>query len=132
MARTIFKLPLLSHVETRFNEIGMLNIYQINHYLTCLFMFKYERNVLPTVFNNFFITHSNIHSYNTRFSSGYSSEPAKTNLKLFSINCRGPFIYSRIPSINKTAISLFKKELNLFLLANPEFSAFLYSSHRLQ
>ena len=54
-----------------FEALGILNIYELNTYLTARFMHSYyhKKNKLPSFCDNFFLTNGNIHSYNTRVSN---------------------------------------------------------------
>ena len=49
-----------------FESLEILNIFELNTYLTVVFMYLYYHDKLPAFFNNVFITNDNLHSYNTR------------------------------------------------------------------
>ena len=49
--------------ETRplFESLEILNIFELNTYLTAVFMYSYYHDKLPAFINNFFITNDNLH-----------------------------------------------------------------------
>ena len=60
----------LDHSEPIFNGLKTLNLFEINYYLTSMFMFQYVHlKNLPELFTNHFITNKEIHNHNTRHSS---------------------------------------------------------------
>jgi hypothetical protein len=51
----------LEHTEPIFRELGILDIFKINDYLTAMFMFRYHHLTnLPEVFENYFVTNNQI------------------------------------------------------------------------
>ena len=52
--------------EPLFKKLEFLNVYQLNDYLTGIFMFKKANNDLPSEFMDYFKTNIDIHSHNTR------------------------------------------------------------------
>ena len=47
----------VEHTEMIFKELGILDIFKINGYLTAVFMFRYHRlKNLPEEFSNYFVT----------------------------------------------------------------------------
>jgi hypothetical protein len=46
----------LEHTEPIFKELGILDIFKINDYLTAMFLFRYHHlKNLPEVFENYFL-----------------------------------------------------------------------------
>ena len=44
----------------------IMNIYQLNKYVTCILMYRHNRGMLPNIFNDMFIKHTTSHNYNMR------------------------------------------------------------------
>jgi ribosomal protein S17E len=60
----------LENIEAIFKELHILDIFEINNYLTALFMFRYHHHKnLPEYFTNYFLTNNQIHQRNTRNAS---------------------------------------------------------------
>ena len=95
--RIMFHLPPSTSTKAKSIEHGLLNVIQINLFLIGQFMFKYSNSLLPSSFNNFFLKTSNLHNYNLRTNYAYRPDFAKTNMKLFSIKCIGPRVWSDVP-----------------------------------
>ena len=55
-----------------FKSLKILDIYELNTYLTGIFMYWYYHGNLPAYFINFFVQNESIHSYNTRSATKYT------------------------------------------------------------
>ena len=64
--RCIFNVGYREHTAPLFMESKSMTIYQLNHYMVCIFMYKYHHSQLPAIFDNMFITNENIYTYSTR------------------------------------------------------------------
>src|ERR1700733_13444498 len=80
-----------------FKLFRVLKVEQIRVQQTCEFMFKYFRNQLPMVFNNYFATTSDLNPYQVRSASIARVPYARTNSRLFSIKCAVPHAWNDIP-----------------------------------
>ena len=70
----------MKHTEMVFKELGILDIFKINDYLTGMFMFRYHRlKNLPEEFSNYFVSVDQIHNHNTRNSSKLYKRHKRTN-----------------------------------------------------
>ena len=103
-----------------FQSLKILNIYQLNTYLTAVFVYSYYHYKLPAFFNNFFITNDALHSnnsHNTRSMSQIQIEFNRTNYGKFSIRYRGAVVWNSLPSEirNINFYNLFKKSLKLYV-----------------
>ena len=49
-----------------FKSLKMLNIFELNAYLTAVFMYSYHYDKLSAFLDNLFKTNKSVHSYNTR------------------------------------------------------------------
>ena len=64
--RTIVGTKRYDHTLPIYKRLHLLNVYQIYVYCVQLFMFKYKRSLLPSLFGEFFTINSTVHSHNTR------------------------------------------------------------------
>ena len=55
-----------AHTDVLFKRLHTLPLLDMITYKTGIFMYKYKHNMLPPAFINYFVTHSEIHSRNTR------------------------------------------------------------------
>ena len=82
-------------------------------------MYKFHKQLLPSVFSNFFTPVRSIHNYNTRLASKSSvALPiSHTNYGIFSIRFQGPNVWNSIDeSFKSTSLAVFKKKFkNLFI-----------------
>ena len=90
-------------------------------------MFSYDFNSLPKIFSGFFISSNN---YNNPHFLGnaheYSPSFSKSTLKLFSVQCYGPRLYSSILSSIKDLIQLNTCLFNLlYLLFKKSYKQYL-------
>ena len=118
VVRLIMGVPYGSHTSPIFKFLGILNIDQVGFYQIGEFMFRFNRNLLPSVFRNFFVLSSDVHSHFTRNSNLYHSTYARTNIRLFSIKSIGVTIWNKIPQKIRISPSIwsFKKNLRAHLL----------------
>ncbi len=88
--RLITFKPCTEHSEPVFKDLRILNIEQINHYLTSALMFRYHHlENLPEIFNNYFITNKDIHEYNSRGASQLHKTFMRTNYAKHTRQHRG-------------------------------------------
>ena len=80
-----------------FKELGILDIFKINDYLTAMFMFRYHHlKNLPEVFENYFLTNNQIHQYNTRNASKLYKCYKRTNYVKHSLSNKGIDIWNSL------------------------------------
>ena len=77
------------HTESIFKKLEILNIYQVNDFLTSLFMFRYfSLKNLPEIFVNYFITNNEVHHHNTRKSSQLHKSYKRKSCNILSFKQR--------------------------------------------
>lgn len=118
--RVITNSHYLSPSGPLFSQLKTLKIHDIHTFQTAIFMHKYSFNQLPSVFDNFFIPNSHIHSYPTRHSSDYHLENPKVVAAQKSLKHHGPDIWNSLDTSLKqcSSISSFKKQLKGSLLSS--------------
>ena len=116
--RLITNSSYRSPTDSLFSQLKILKISDIHTIQTAIFMHKYTFNRLPSVFDNFFIPNSNIHSYPTRNSSGYHLENPRIILAQKSLKHHGPDVWNSLPDSLKqcTKLHLFKQQFKNILL----------------
>ena len=119
-------VQILTNSETRahaiplFNELKILDNYNLNSIYIAKFMFLYHNHFLPPSFHNLFVTSDEIHSYNTRNASSYRPHACKTNVKQFTVVFQGPKIWNSLPDDIRNAdlYSCFRNRMLNYLLRN--------------
>ena len=100
-----------------FSRLRILKIESVNKFLIAEFMYKYERKLLPQVFDGYVLHSYQIHSYNTRSQDNFRSTYARTNTRFFNIKCNGPLVWNTLPVHIRClpTLQLFKQQLRSFL-----------------
>ena len=82
-------------------------------------MYIFHKQLLPSVFSNFFTPVSSIHNCNTRLASksSFALPISHTNYGIFSIRFQVPRIWNSVDeSLKSTSLAVFRKKLkNLFI-----------------
>ena len=114
--RIISACTYRDHTSNYFKELHILKFPDIYFLQTVLFMFKVDRNFLPSHLIKSFYQNSQIHHYCTRSSDNYHLESVNTNIKRFSINYKGPILWNSIPPSIRALnnINQFKRHVRHF------------------
>ena len=104
--------------KSLFEEMEILNVYQVNHFIIAILMNQFSNNQLPMSLKNLFRTNAEIHNYNTRSNKQLHKPRIKTNIKKSSISYKGVDVYNSLPSDLKQlqCKSTFKRKLKNFIL----------------
>ena len=95
--RIIYFEDKFTHAKPLLQDLGALNIYQLNIFQTLLFMHKTKNNNIPNIFLNCFKINTN--KYNTKAANTTFYKPFyKTKTCQFSIMFRGPHIWNSLTS----------------------------------
>ena len=76
-----------------FDELKMLNVYQINYYTIVILTNQFKNNQLPNSLKGTFKTNEDVQNYNTRSTKKLNKPLIKTNLRKLSISYKGIDIY---------------------------------------
>ena len=80
--RMINLAEYISHTYVLVKANQIMNIYQLNKYLTCILMYKHYRGILLNIFNDILMKHTPSHTYNMRqHIIAYKIPYCKTNTK---------------------------------------------------
>ena len=102
------------HSNPLFKKLKIIKLYDLITIHVACFMYKYYNNLLPPVFEGFFIEVNTVHNYNTRLSSkkSYYLPKARTNYGLFNIRFLGTKTWNSIEETVKS-FSFYKFEKKL-------------------
>ena len=108
----------LMHTNPLFHQLKILKVDDINVLQTSLFMFKYKKEALPTIFRNYFTYNRNIHSYPTRTRNNIHLHNPKILLAHKSLRHHGPDIWNTLPDFMKeiSHLNCFKRNMKKMLL----------------
>ena len=107
------KLSFQSNLE--FTGLGILNLFDlVTLFYGSIFMHKFYQQLLPYVFDNFFVDVRGLHTYNTRFAAkrSYYVPKVRTNFGKFSIRFQGPKVWNSLKKILRLTQSVCLKILN--------------------
>ena len=74
-----------AHTKQIFKDLRILQIHQINEMERCVFRFRFENNLLPIAFRDFFTSVSDIHMHNTRTKDHYRTDFAHVYSRLNAV-----------------------------------------------
>ena len=117
--RIIYSLPYYKSTQEVFKESKVLDFTQLYNYSICLFMYKFQKGMLPILFENFF--EYNTHAYATRNESFMKIPLCATTFSQKRMRYVGVKILNKLKSKIKWNLCYhsFKKQLKAFLLINP-------------
>ena len=103
-----------------FDNLKILNVYQVNYYTIAILMKKFSNNQLPISSKNIFRTYEEVHNRKTRSNKKLHKPCVKTNLRKLSISFKGVDVYNSLPSDLKNIQykSTFKRKLKNYILTN--------------
>ena len=94
IGRIISHVGFFYHTEPLFSTLQIMNIYQINKYMCCILMFKHNKAMLPTLFNDVFVLSPMTHKYCTRQKFAYKIPFCRTKGRQLSLAYVGPKIWN--------------------------------------
>ena len=122
LIRMITSAPYKAHTAPLFLDTKILNIYQINEYMTSMFMYKYNHDLLPNVFKGMFLRGEDVHGYGTRQASALRAPFFKLKMTKSLICYQGPILWNEISKSiqSSTTILSFKAQYKRMLLIRTE------------
>ena len=108
----------LFHTNPLFHRLKVLKIHDINTLQIAIFMFKYNKDLLPAVFSHLFSYNRNLHPYLTRSRNNIHLHNPKILLAHKSLRHHGPDIWNSLPDDIKEIALLnpFKRRMKQLLL----------------
>ena len=86
----------LANSKPLFLQLKTLTVYDVHKYQVSLFMYKYHKKLLPALFDNYFKTADQVHSYPTRTSSHFRPHIYSSDLARNTIKTKGPLLWNAI------------------------------------
>jgi len=96
----------MTHSDSFFKILGVMKINDIYTHQVSSFMYKYNTNMLPINFINYFTKSSAVHVHNTRSADNFHLVFSHSTLRLNSVRHAGPRIWNNLPRDLKVAHSL--------------------------
>ena len=109
-----------AHSSPLFSQLGLIKLMDLVSIHTALFMFQYHHNLLPKAFDNFFLSISSKHNYNTRLASKstYYINRVRTNYGKFNLHFSGPSIWNNLDEeLKSLSLHSFKQTMNKHYLS---------------
>ena len=116
------------HVDPLYKYLGILNLSEINMYLTGMFMYKIYNQDVPHVFDDFFMYNYEEHDHDTRSSNYFHVPIIRSNLSAFVIKYHGVIIWNKIlkaklnPDCSESSFKMMLKKSILQKLVACEWS----------
>ena len=111
---------IMQHTSPLFKITGILKFFDLVTLHISLFVFKFHKKLLPTVFDTYFRPISTIHNYRKRLSSkdAFSLPRVRTNYGIFNIRFSGVKVWNALePDIKLLSMSAFKARLKCSLIS---------------
>ena len=118
LIRIITCSPYRAHTEPLLYANKLLNVNDINLYMTGIFMYQFKNANLPSIFNRFFVKNRERHEYPIRIADDYYVPYGRLDVRKFSIRITGANAWNEIPNYiqESNSIDLFKQKLRKFLI----------------
>ena len=120
IVRIIDSANFRAHSEPILSKLDILPITKLFQYCILVFMYKYNNNLLPYIFKEFFIKNYEIHDYPTRQHDKFHIPKAKTSFVKKTLRYVGVSlwnkIYNDIPS--NCTITVYKLHIKNYLKNN--------------
>ena len=116
--RIIYNSVILSHTDPLFVDSRLLKINDLYLFHLGQFMYKYNSNTLPRIFDAMFPQNRSFHHYPTRRSNEFHLPFFRTLLAKKTFMYDGPRFWNSLSEdiINSPSLNSFKKKLKIFLL----------------
>ena len=96
--RIISSAGYRDHAAVLFNRHRQLTLTDINRLQIAVFVFKSLNHFLPSLFNNYFMCNSSIHSHFTRSANNLHPIKHRSKTRYFSIKVQGPIVWNALTS----------------------------------
>ena len=120
IVRIISEKPRLSPSKELFINLRILPVDQLNKFKLSMFCFIFLDNKLPSTFNHFFTSVSDVHAHFTRISDTFYINTPRTTYAQNSVHYLAPFTWNSLhPNFHKEKrLGVFKRNLIDYLLDN--------------
>ena len=121
IVRIISRSGFRDPTEMLFSSLNILNIYELHVYYVCIFMYKFDKGLLPNVFDILFTKYVKDHGYSTRVRMRFVPPFCRTNFRKNTIFYIGACLYNSIFEQcsanldNYTSLNSFKRVLSILI-----------------
>lgn len=116
--RTVSNSRWDAHTSPLFKKLHILTILELNKLQVACFMFRVNKNMVPSFFANMFCVNSNIHSHYTRQSKNYHINSCRTTLLQKTLRISGAILWNSLDAHIRTvpSLSAFRNQYKALLL----------------
>lgn len=109
-----------AHTAELFYSTKILDVFKVYKYCLLIFMFKYNHNMLPQVFNNMFAKNVDVHHHYTRQQNQLHIPEVKNTISHKAVHFQGVLLWNNLINemvdIYDCSLSAFKHKLKCMLL----------------
>ena len=107
-----------AHTDPLFKKMKLLSVYDINKFVTCTFMYSYNKDILPKFLDNCFTKNNSRNTHSTRQSKHLHIPNYTYKFSRSSIMYAGPLLWNALPQCITctTTLSSFKSKYKHYLL----------------
>ena len=120
--RIISGAKRLDSTSPLFKQMEILNFERLYIYSVHIFLYKYHHNMLPNIFDNFFVNVSDIHGHFTRQTSHFRAPYARSHQRTSALKSAGARIYNKfVKNLNyDCSLPCFKQNCKKLLVFMPD------------
>ena len=117
-----------AHTEPLLYANRILTVFDINVYMSGVFMYKCLKEPTTDIFQCYFQTNRDVHGRNTRNADALNVPFARLDIRKFNMRIHGAVIWNALPPFvcNSASLILFKQRLRNYLIES-KLSAWLYN-----
>ena len=116
--RIITSSPYQAHTQPLFVANNMLDLFDINNYMTAIFIYNVLLPESPNIFHSFYVRNNDIHEHGTRIAHDLYVPIARKCIRRFSMRIHGVSVWNEIPSAirNTPTLTSFKALLKKYYI----------------
>ena len=113
-----------AHTGPIFCKLKIFSVYDINKFQTCCFVYKSLNGLLPNIFNDIFVTNSDMHDHNTRQRTKLHVISHRIKIREFSIQIYDTKQWNSLEKsvIESPSFYIFKKRCKALILQQLNFN----------
>ena len=110
--------PYKAHTEPLCYANGILTVFDINIYMTGVFMYKCLRKPSTDIFQLYFQTNRDVHGRNTRNADAIHVPYVRLDISKYNMKIHGAVIWNTLALFicNSSSLILFKQRLRKYLI----------------
>lgn len=118
--RIIANAEFRANTAPIFKDLKVLNLSKLHTYFVQLFVYNYNHNLLPEIFNNFYVQNSTVHSHFTRQANNLHVPISQCSQAYRDVRCFGVKTFNYfLPHIRMNcSYCTYKRHLKHYLINN--------------